>query len=87
MHDRITFEFLINKLVEYIELWDDNLIIDFGIQLKEVFKTDDKYLIFESFKNIYNNIIKFCMKIITLDDECCETFIEVLNYITNFYSN
>ena len=49
-----------------MEIWDENLQIDFAIAICEVFKDDHHH---ENIKQIYNLIIKFCMKIISTDDK------------------
>jgi hypothetical protein len=64
-----TAEFLFKNLIEYIEIWEENLQIEFAKSLEKLFKTSQADLLLENFKKIFNPLIKFCMKIISTDDK------------------
>jgi hypothetical protein len=90
LDNRNLFEFLISKIIEYIEIWDDCLLVEFGISLGKLFRSsaDNKFKVYEGFKNIYNQVIKFLIKIITLNDEGTNvTYINTFNEIVAFYSS
>ena len=56
----------VKYIQEYVEIWDEKLQIDFANAISQVFQDETHH---DNLKELYNLILKFCMKIISTDDK------------------
>ena len=61
-------EYIFTNIIEYIEIWDENLQVIFAQTLEKIYSNSNKVEIFSNLERVHNLIIKFCMKIISTDD-------------------
>lgn len=75
-------------MIEYLEIWEDCLIIAFAHTITKVFQNPIKYeLISSPINEIAPSLIKFIMKIITTNEKLTKNdYVEALNTITEYFS-
>ena len=65
-------EYIITNIIEYIEIWEENLQIDFTDSIFDLFSKSQVIgtdLIYQSFSKLFNKLIKFFMKMILINDK------------------
>ena len=71
--DKELTEYFFGLILEYIEIWDDPFQISLAISIYNLFKIDieteeeELLRVLNSMSNIINPILKFCMKIISIE--------------------
>jgi hypothetical protein len=97
LNQKEILHYTIQSILEYIEIWDESFQISFAKALAQIYskflntgieEDEEKLpLIYYSMNDILNQLIKFCMKIISTEDTVImNEYLITLNTIVKFYS-